>query len=69
MLAQIITASGLSRTAWAEKLGISKSYLSDILNWNRTPSLELAVRIERLTSGAVPCTSWVDESAPKEDAA
>ena len=59
MFAQIITSSGETRTAWAERLGVSKSYLSDLLNGNRQPSLDVAVRIERLTNGAVPAASWI----------
>ena len=53
MLANFITQSGESRSAWADKIGISRSYLSDILNGNKVPSLPVAVRIERLTGGKV----------------
>lgn len=60
MLAQYIIKSGKNRTQWAARLGISKSYLSEILNQNRTPSLDLAVKIEAMTEGAVSCKSWID---------
>ncbi|GLS87710.1 hypothetical protein GCM10010873_26840 [Cypionkella aquatica] len=63
MLAQIIINSGETRTIWAKRIGVSKSYLSDLLNGNRQPGLDVAVRIERLTQGAVPATSWVPEAA------
>lgn len=75
MFAQFITSSGMSRTAWAKRLGISKSYLSDILNGNRTPSLELAGRISTLTEGQVSFESWLQSdpinaaSASDKDAA
>jgi transcriptional regulator with XRE-family HTH domain len=59
MLSNFITQSGLTRSTWAERLGVSRSYLSDVLNGNRRPSLDLAVRIARLTGGAVPVESWV----------
>jgi transcriptional regulator with XRE-family HTH domain len=59
MLAQIITDSGESQTKWAERLGISRSYLSDILAGNKTPSLALAVKIMTETGGRVSCESWV----------
>jgi DNA-binding transcriptional regulator YdaS (Cro superfamily) len=61
MLTQYIKNSGRSRTAWAADLGISKSYLSDILNGNKFPSLELAVRIQRATQGAVMAADWFPE--------
>jgi transcriptional regulator with XRE-family HTH domain len=59
MFTDFITRSGKSRSHWAERLGVSRSYLSDLLNGNRTPSLELAARIERMTGGEVPAVSWV----------
>lgn len=69
MFADHITKSGATRSAWADRLGISKSFLSDLLNGNRTPSLELAVRIERMTEGAVPAACWIPlpEPAPTPD--
>jgi len=70
MFAEFIKASGKTRSSWAEELGIAKSYLSDLLNGNRQPSLSLAFRIERLTDGAVPAASWITPEAPaSEDAA
>lgn len=69
MLSQIITESGVSQTKWAERLGISRSYLSDILAGNKTPSLALAVKIQAETQGRVTCESWVGGPTPNEDAA
>lgn len=62
MFANIISESGQTRTHWAERLGITKSYLSDLVNGKRVPSLELAVRIERETSGRVTAASWITET-------
>jgi len=61
MLKEFIEGSGLPRSAWAERLGISRSYLYFLENGHKSPSLALAVRIERETGGAVPATSWVPE--------
>ena len=61
----------------AETFGISRAYLSLLLAGKKRPSLELAVRIERMTSGAVPVASWIpenirqlelDETAPRPSA-
>lgn len=66
MLREHIKASGYSQTVWAERLGIAKSYLSDLLNGNKVPSLDLAVRIQRATDGAVPADSWIAAPPPAE---
>lgn len=67
MFADFIAKSGETRSAWADRLGISKSFLSELLNGNRTPSLDLAVRIERMTDGAIPASCWIPEPAPTPD--
>lgn len=66
MFSEFIRSSGQNRATWADRLGVSRSYLSDILNGNKTPSLDLAVRIERLTGGAVPASSWIPEGDRSE---
>ena len=59
MLADIISESGETRSAWAARIGVGKGYLSVLLNKKRIPALEVATRIERLTDGRVPASSWV----------
>lgn len=44
----------------AAAFGISRPHLSLLLAGKKRPSLELAIRIERATDGAVPATSWID---------
>ena len=44
----------------ATALEISQPYLSLLLAGKKKPSLDLAVRIERWSGGAVPTASWVD---------
>ncbi|RWR49429.1 XRE family transcriptional regulator [Sinirhodobacter ferrireducens] len=69
MLAEFISKSGKSRAAFAERIGISRSYLSEILSGKRRHSLVLAVSIERETCGEVPTASWVDAGTRKEASA
>lgn len=57
-LAAHLISENIRRAEFARRIGTSKGYLSDIANGNRTPSLELALRIERVTSGAVPVAAW-----------
>ena len=48
-------------TALAQAVGISPSYLSDMKNGNRAPSLKVAFAIEDATQGAVPARGWVQQ--------
>lgn len=59
MFAEFIKSSGLRQSEWAERIGCSRSYLSEILSGKKRPSLEVACRIEDLTEGKVPASSWM----------
>lgn len=52
-LTEHLSASGLTQRQFAASLGISASYLSEIICGLKRPGLSLAVRIERETGGAV----------------
>lgn len=77
MLKNEIEKSGETQSRWAEMLGVSRAYLSNILSGKRQPSLELACKIETITEGRVPAGSWflgaaavaTDCSVPAKDAA
>jgi plasmid maintenance system antidote protein VapI len=64
MLKTFIEKSGHPQAHWAQRFGVSKSYLSELVNGNRRPSLDLGVRIEAETGGAVSCASWFASPAP-----
>lgn len=57
MLRNIVENSGLRQKVWAEQLGVSQAYLSELMSGAKRPSLELAVRIEEATG--LPVRSWV----------
>lgn len=61
-LAAWLDANGLSIRKFAAQCDVSKSYIGMLKNGDATPGLELAVAIERLTDGAVPCVSWHPET-------
>jgi transcriptional regulator with XRE-family HTH domain len=67
MFAEFIRTSGQTRSQWAGRLGISPSYLSDILNGKKRPALDLAFQIENETAGAVPVGCWRKDAPPKEE--
>lgn len=39
---------------------MTNSYLSNLMNCRKRPSLLIALRIEVLTGGKVPCRSWFE---------
>lgn len=49
------------------RLGLSQSYVSQLVNRRRSPSLRLALRIERALG--VPPGFWVDHDAPSFEGA
>jgi transcriptional regulator with XRE-family HTH domain len=49
---------GITRADVAERLGISRPHVDFICRGDRRPSLELALKIEALTDGAVPVSLW-----------
>lgn len=59
LLKQTIQESSLTPAQWAIRLGISRPHMSTLMSGKRKPSLDLAVRIERATNGAVPAESWI----------
>ncbi len=51
---------GVSQSAFAARLGVSKGYLSQILSGKRIPSREMIQKIDRETDGQVPPAVWFD---------
>ncbi len=59
-LAEFLTFTGLSKTDFAELLGISPSAVSRYVSGERTPRLHLAVRISKLTG--VPVSHLIPDA-------
>ena len=58
-LQHYLDATGTRQSAMAALLGISRGYMSQMVSGLKLPSLDLAVRIERITNGAVPASAWI----------
>lgn len=54
-----MTKHAVSIAKLAERLRCSRSHVSQLRSGASSPSLGLAARIERITSGAVPAIGWV----------
>lgn len=63
-LTDYLKANGLTATQFADRLGVSKNYLSDIGSGKRIPRLQTAKDIWSASGGAIPVTYWVDEDGP-----
>ena len=53
-----VEENGLRITFIAKKLGISKAMVYYLMNGERTPSKEIALKIEELTKGEIKCVDW-----------
>ncbi|MBT0778036.1 helix-turn-helix transcriptional regulator [Paracoccus sp. pheM1] len=60
MLEHHLRASEETQAQFASRIGVRQGTVSKLMRGLVTPSLKLAQRIERVTNGAVPVSSWVD---------
>lgn len=60
-LASYLSARGISRREFARSLGVDPSTTSRLARGEMVPSLELAVKIEKLTRGRVKAAYWVSD--------
>lgn len=59
-LIQWLKNNGITQTEFAKKVGVDVSYITHLTKGRRVPSLTTALKIQELTEGAVPVTSWVN---------
>jgi plasmid maintenance system antidote protein VapI len=57
-LSRYLKREDLSPTAFARLVGVRQSTIWRLLHLPRTPTLDVATRIERVTTGAVPASVW-----------
>jgi len=54
-----IVNNGVTQADLARELRCSEAHISDVLNYKKTPSLDLAGRMSRLTQGEVPVVAFL----------
>ena len=54
-----------TKTAAADRLGLTPMEFSHWIHGRRRPSLDRAVEVERITKGAVPVKAWVSRHGGK----
>jgi transcriptional regulator with XRE-family HTH domain len=62
-LVDYLEKQGISRAQAARDLGISKSYMTEILKGDAVPGRALIFKIDDWTGGAVAVTSWRESAA------
>ena len=61
-LAEYLRASDIRQAQFAKQVGISRSYMSEIVSVERTPSLSVALEIHSQSGGSVDLSSLVSVS-------
>lgn len=68
-LDRYMTANGLKDADFATLIGRDRSMVHRLRHGRVRPSLDVAARIEEVTSGEVPMNSWVQPTANEAEAA
>lgn len=61
-LRTFLTRTRTKQADLAKRLGVSCGYMSELVKGDKTPGLELAVKIEDATGGQVSARSWIEPS-------
>jgi len=70
MAIEQLRKTGLTQSALAARVGLSKTYLSTLLNTpSRTPSLRVAIAIEDATDGLIPARWWIERGETEREEA
>ena len=59
-LKDYLTKKDLSQAQFSEMIGVSQSFVSQLVNGERLPSLTIATKIRVATNGAVTESDWID---------
>lgn len=59
-LAAYLSETKTSQAKLAEEIGVSRAYMSELVGGTKTPSLFVAVAIERATEGRIKAASWIE---------
>ena len=60
-LREYLEKTDQSVAAFAGRVGVSRAYMSQIMNGRKTPSLKVAAKISIETGGVIPVTHWLKE--------
>ena len=58
-----LSDTGTPQARFAEMIGISRAYMSELVAGTKTPSLSVASAIERATGGSIKASAWADKTS------
>lgn len=62
-LSEYLKENDITQSAFAQRVGVSRSYMSEIVSGIRTPRLQLALQIQTASGGQVDIASLVGASS------
>lgn len=65
LLGAFIKERDLSLSGFAAQVETHSAHLGRLISGERSPGLELALAIEKVTGGAVPASSWVESKGKR----
>jgi len=63
-LAEYLRTEKITQRQFAGQVGVSASYMNEIVQGVKTPGMQIAARIEGLTNGAVPMSALIVTANP-----
>ena len=63
-LSEYLKNTSLTQEKFANLVGVTRTFITNILNGKRNPSIQLARRIEEVTDGQVPLKDLLHPEAP-----
>jgi plasmid maintenance system antidote protein VapI len=62
-----LARSGIKQAIFAQRVGVTQATISKLVARTMSPSLELALKIEDATGGAVSARSWLPSPGTQSD--
>ena len=63
-LSEYLKETGLTQENFADLVGVTRPFITNILNGKKSPSIQLAGRIEEVTKGKVSLRDLLNTNAP-----
>lgn len=63
-LSEYLKETKLTQEEFAALVGVTRPFITNILNGKRNPSIQLAIRIDEVTNGKVPLKDLLHPEAP-----
>jgi len=65
-LSEYLKINGISHEVFAQKIGVTRSFITNVLNGKRNPSLKLCLKIEAATKRKVKTKELFNPNVPSQ---